>query len=498
MTDEQIEIIQLIKNILSSKDEKEKNELWNKYKNITEKEKFEEELILLVENQRKQIGHLPCFETLCQEKKILKDIPTEILSNNVIRDNLDKLSFSANLKEKSRILMAISKEIQKDRCISISNEKKINELLSNNTFINYTDPFKSIKEMYDNKSLASGFSTGIDMLDYKCGMLRKGTVNTILGFTGSGKTMWATNIAYLAAKQNYNVAYISLEISEEHEIYNIISRYSFELKNSKKIEHRKLKNRTLEEDDEKYVFDTLVPDLEDTIAKHLKIVGENNFKSYSPKSFTSILKTVDDLFLKETGKGIDMVVVDHIQLLKHRTDNKVAKDGRELINSFVSYFRKQSLNFLNTERQVCFLLLSQANRTSWEEADSGKRVLETGSDGKSHYKKVDIGTYSLTGLAEANELERSSSIVLSIYTDELLIQEQDALVMILKARNGESMESPIKTVINAKYYFFGDDKRFQTNENANLNTILNITDDTNKLELESFSNLSLEDIEKMF
>lgn len=124
MTDEQIEIIQLIKNILSSKDEKEKNELWNKYKNITEKEKFEEELILLVENQRKQIGHLPCFETLCQEKKILKDIPTEILSNNVIMDNLDKLSFSAILKEKSRILMDISKDIQKDKCISTSNEKK--------------------------------------------------------------------------------------------------------------------------------------------------------------------------------------------------------------------------------------------------------------------------------------------------------------------------------------------------------------------------------------
>ena len=85
-------------------------------------------------------------------------------------------------------------------------------MLSNDIFINYIDSFKSIKEMYDNKSLACGFSTGIDKLDYKCGMLRKGTVNTILGFTGSGKTMWATNIAYLAAKQNFNVAYISLEI----------------------------------------------------------------------------------------------------------------------------------------------------------------------------------------------------------------------------------------------------------------------------------------------
>ena len=104
----------------------------------------------------------------------------------------------------------------------------------------------------------------------------------------------------------------------------------------------------------------------------------------------------------------------------------------------------------------------------------------------------------MTGLAEANELERSSSIVLSIYTDELLIHEKEALVMILKARNGEAMESPIKTSINAKYYFFGDDKSFKDTEATDLNTILNITDDTNKLELESFSNLSLEDIEKMF
>lgn len=496
LEDEQIEIVQLISNILSVKNKNKKEELWNIYKDISDKDNFQNDIINIIEKQQKEIGHLPSFDSVCLEKKVLKQITPLQWNEKVIEDKLDKLSYSVFLKNKSRTLIEISKDIEKDKCISTANEKKLNELFVNNTVIPYADPFNYIQQMYANKNLATGFSTGVDTLDYKTGMLRKGTVDTILGFTGSGKTMWATNIAYLAAKDGHNVAFISLEISEEHEVYNFISRFSNELKNQK-IEHRELKNRTLDDNEAKYVFDTLIPELKKDIAKHIKIVGENNFKNYSPKTFTSVLKTIDDLFYKETGKGIDMVVVDHIQLLKHRADNKLAKDGRELINSFVSYFRKQSLDFLGTNRQVCFLLLSQANRSSWEEADAGTRVLTTGEDGKSHYKKVDIGTYSLTGLAEANELERSSSVVLSVYTNENYIQSNEALVMVLKARNGEVMKSPVKTNIEANYYFFGDDRRFKDTEDTALQDILNDTNNSVNVDLENFSKPTLEEYEKM-
>ena len=496
LEDEQIEIVQLISNILSVENKNKKEELWNIYKDISNKDKFQNDIINIIEKQQKEIGHLPSFDSICLEKKVLKQITPVKWNEKVIEDKLDKLSYSAFLKNKSRTLIEISKDIEKDKCISTANEKKLNELFVNNTVIPYADPFNYIQQMYANTNLATGFSTGVNTLDYKTGMLRKGTVNTILGFTGSGKTMWATNIAYLAAKDGHNVAYISLEISEEHEVYNFISRFSYELKNQK-IKHRELKNRTLDDNEAKYVFDTLVPELKKDIAKHIKIIGENNFKNYSPKTFTSVLKTIDDLFYRETGKGIDMVVVDHIQLLKHRADNKLAKDGRELINSFVSYFRKQSLDFLGTNRQVCFLLLSQANRSSWEEADAGTRVLTTGEDGKSHYKKVDIGTYSLTGLAEANELERSSSVVLSVYTNETYIQYNEALVMVLKARNGEAMEKPEKTNIEANCYFFGDDRRFKDTEDTSLQDILNDTNNSVNADLENFFKPTLEEYEKM-
>ena len=83
-------------------------------------------------------------------------------------------------------------------------------------------------------------------------------------------------------------------------------------------------------------------------------------------------------------------------------------------------------------------MLSQTNRDGWK------------------YAAKHDGNYQLNALAEANELERDANIVLSIFTDEILINTNQALVKICKSRDTGAMEEAISTDIFAKTYMLGD------------------------------------------
>src|SRR5699024_7435226 len=107
---------------------------------------------------------------------------------------------------------------------------------------------------------------------------------------------------------------------------------------------------------------------------------------YTQFSLESKFREIDKIATEETGHGIDVVVIDHAQLLKFNGKRQVTSTG-DVINEFVSYFRQSALNWLKTGRQVAFVILSQANRGGYDEARNNN------------------GKYSLLAMAEANELE---------------------------------------------------------------------------------------------
>ena len=67
------------------------------------------------------------------------------------------------------------------------------------------------------------------------------------------------------------------------------------------------------------------------------------------------------------------------------------------------------------------------------------------------------GRYSLTNLAEANELERASAIVLALYTDESLKASKQVSIQMLKSRNGETIVDPVISFMDPVYYVFGSE-----------------------------------------
>lgn len=294
----------------------------------------------------------------------------------------------------------------------------------------------------------------------------------MLGFTGNFKTTWALNVAYKAILDGFNVLYLSLEVTKENIYYNMLSRHSINKQFSTKLEHLALKRKSLKDSDYDYLASTIYPDFKSK-SKGLYIIDETELENYSFFSLQNKFLEIEKLAIKETGKGIDFIIIDHAQLLKFDNSMKSVGNETNVVNAYVSFFRQQVLNWCKTGRQIAGLILSQASREGWKEAVRNE------------------GQYKLTALAEANELERASSLVLSVYSSNSLKQIKAAKVQILKNRDGQAWSEPQEVYVDPVYYLFGDiEGHSQSNDfnTSNLENLFNINDD----DLSALTNLSEE------
>ena len=315
---------------------------------------------------------------------------------------------------------------------------KLNYLTKSDTvYIKHTSIEDEIIDIYKKKIPESGLNTGIKRIDSDTGGLQPGTLVTILGFTGSFKTTWALNIAYNAANNEKNVLYLSLEVTKENIMYNLLSRHSVENKFTTHIEHLDLKHKKLSDEDFKYLEHKIYPDYLKLKGK-IEIIDETELESYSFFSLENKFREIDKILIDKTGHGVDLLVVDHAQLLKFDQSMKGIGNETNVVNAYISFFRQCALNWIKTGRQITVLMLSQSSREGWKEAAKNE------------------GAYKLTALAEANELERASSLVLSVFSSESLKQVKSAKVQILKNRDGNSWSEPMEVFVDPVYYLFGD------------------------------------------
>ena len=82
---------------------------------------------------------------------------------------------------------------------------------------------------------------------------------------------------------------------------------------------------------------------------------------------------------------------------------------------------------------------AQTNREGW------KRAVKRG------------GVYDLTALAEVNEGERASSVVMSIYVDENMKAAKEAKVQLHKVRFGPGIADPVSVFVDGDAYIFGEE-----------------------------------------
>ena len=327
----------------------------------------------------------------------------------------------------------ISDYLRDNSCVSEELIQALNQLDYMTIPPSSDTSFDKLRETIENQQEDVNLSTGIKILDENNAFIKKGKISTVFAYTGSFKTMFCSNTAYNIMKNNGNVLYLSLEINKAEMYMNFLSRYSYEF--DRKISHSDIKNNALDYDDKDYLFNTIYPEFSDKLKSHLIVFDETDIPSNTYATFSKLLLQADNSFIKRTGHGIDLVIVDHLNLLKFDSGEKAYNDY-SAVNHWMSYFRKNAVNFLEQKREIAILCACQSSREGYKNAVKNKQ-------------------YDLTGIAEGNEIERSSQLVLSIFTTDRDREENRTKMQILKSRDNKPTTELLLVGLEPKYYTFG-------------------------------------------
>lgn len=384
-----------------------------------------------IRNSVENYNQFPAIKTLVNEIGLpySKEFFDEYLMDDLWVDEYINLRY---LRLRKAYCEHIGEQLKTKSCVSSDILKALNHIDTITTPPSSDNSFENLKNYVESIDESINLSTGIKILDENNAFLKKGKISTVFAYTGNFKTMFCSNVAYSIIQNGSNVLYLSLEINKEEMYINFLSRHSYNFEH--KVSHSDIKNGLLDEEQKEYLFNTIYPDFESKLKSHLLVYDETDITSNTYAVFSKLLSQADNYFSKKTGHGLDLVVVDHLNLLKFDSGEKVQNEY-SAVNHWMSYFRKNSISFLNQKRQISILCACQSSREGFKEASRN-------------------GKYKLTGIAEGNEIERGSQLVLSIYTTEADRSNNITQMQILKSRDNEP-DKLLAVGLNPKYYVFG-------------------------------------------
>ncbi|MCK9275826.1 MAG: replicative DNA helicase [Syntrophales bacterium] len=270
--------------------------------------------------------------------------------------------------------------------------------------------FKTIEKLYEKKSLITGVSTGFRKLDELTSGLQKSDLIIIAGRPSMGKTAFAVNIAaHAAIENNIPVAIFSLEMSKEQLAFRMLSSEA-------RVDSQRLRKGFLGEID----WPKLTTAAGRLSEAPIYIDDTPAISALEMKAKARRLKA---------EKGLDLIVLDYLQLMRGRDPGM----PREQEISDIS----RSLKSLAKELNVPVIALSQLNRQ-----------VETRSDRRPY----------LADLRESGAIEQDADVIMFIYRDEVYNKSEDnpergfAEIDIGKQRNGPT--GKIKLVFLREYTRF--------------------------------------------
>ena len=312
----------------------------------------------------------------------------------------------------------------------------------------------------------AGLKTYVEQIDDSIGSIPKGAMCTLAGHTASFKTTWAVNMAVKNALEGKNIAYISLEVAEDQLEYSILSLFSNDQRFTKMgyhpLDHMKIRKNDLYEDELDFLCDVLEPEYRKSISPNLHIVDRSRFKTYSESEFIDVLYEIDD------KKPIDAIFVDHVGELALRSPLYNGSNTGPIINKYVSFFGELTVDFRKKDgqkRQVSTVLLAQTNRTGYKAALASFRKLSTVTrpGGNNNDLTTQVEGYNTTALSDANELERFSSVVMTVFVNDAMRASNQAYVQVIKSRYCQPIQ-PIPVDIEPSTYKFGGDASVDESE----------------------------------
>ena len=272
-----------------------------------------------------------------------------------------------------------------------NSEKLLYDLAEKGTFnsslIKFDDAMKQTIEMasaaYKNEGGIVGVPTGLRDLDDKLGGLHQSDLVIIAGRPSMGKTSLATNIAFNAAQNiqesgsKSSVAFFSLEMSSEQLSTRIISEQA-------RIGSNDIRRGRISDEQ----FDQFL-ETSKNISELPLFIDET--PAISIAAMSNRARRIKRLY------GLDLVVVDYIQLMKGSLNNK---DGRVQEISQIT----QGLKAIAKELGVPVLALSQLSRQV-EQRDDHKP--------------------QLSDLRESGSIEQDADVVMFVYREGYYLQRKE-------------------------------------------------------------------------
>ena len=356
-----------------------------------------------------------------QERLREKDVPPEISSLEFVRDLLDAVPTSANVRhyativqEKSmlRKLIKVNEDIantcylarEKTEDILEETEKKIFDLLQYRSTGDFV-PIKQvvlnaldkIEKASKNKGTVTGIPTGFIDLDYKTSGFQPSDLILIAARPSMGKTAFVLNVAqHMAFKEGKTVAIFSLEMSKEQLVNRLFSLES-------KVDSQALRTGNLTDEDWAKLIEGAA------------VVGKSNLIiDDTPGISIAELRSKCRKFKLEHDLGI--IIIDYLQLM---SGGKHSESRQQEISEI-----SRSLKAVARELNVPVVALSQLSRAVEQRPDHRPM---------------------LSDLRESGANEQDADVVMFLYRDDYYNKDTDkkniAEVIIAKQRNG-----PIGTV----------------------------------------------------
>lgn len=284
------------------------------------------------------------------------------------------------------------------------------------------DSFLKEYERVESDPLAGiGQFTGLRQMDETLKGAKRGELWTHAAFTGGLKSTLAMNWHYnQAVYYRHSSILFSLEMPYRqvrrilyamHSAHEKFADVRRSLGLRKSVDYSQLRDGELEPNARKFLFDHVVPDLNDPANQygHIHIEVADPDKS----DFTvNDLRTRSEL-LYTKDPGIQMVTVDHAGLMQSRGNHR---STTERLNEVLRDLKRMAMSF-NRGMGIAVVALFQISREGYKAAEKSG------------------GRYNLTHLSYANEAERSSDIVTAGWVDTELRESNLVKFQCLKSRD---------------------------------------------------------------
>ncbi|MCR5527117.1 MAG: replicative DNA helicase [Lachnospiraceae bacterium] len=364
-------------------------------------------------NEGKPVDSVTILERLEQMQA-----PPEIRNMNFLAELVNGVPTSANIRSYARIvhdnavkrrLIKVNEEIasacyegkETTEDLLADTEKKIFEIVQNqgsgelvpiNKIV--MNVLKSIQEAAKNTSSVTGVATGFRELDFKTAGFQKSDLILIAARPSMGKTAFALNIGeYACFRNNKKVMIFSLEMSKEQLVHRLIASESY-------VDSQKLRVGDLHDSDW------------DKVVEGAGIIGISNLVIDDTPAI-SISEMRSKCRKVKLEKGLDMIIIDYLQLMTGSGSAKESSRQQEI--SDIS----RSLKALAREMQVPVVALSQLSRAVEQRPDHRPM---------------------LSDLRESGAIEQDADVVMFIYRDDYYHPDTEkkniAEIIMAKQRNG--------------------------------------------------------------